>query len=74
MLTKEKGYLWARPSLFAHKVRSMAHARESAQERQQTPVSAMSHHVKKLRDQEMQIAGGHRRVMTLRLGSRARQS
>lgn len=56
MLTKETDYLWARPSLVAHKMRAMELQAGKPQKKGNKPGPAYAHNIKKLRDQEMHLA------------------
>jgi transposase len=56
MLTKKEDYLWARPSLVAHKVRSMELQAGKPCRKGNKPGPSHAYHKKELRDQEMQIA------------------
>ncbi len=56
MLTKGEDYHWARPSLVAHKVRSMELQAGKSQQKGNRRGPSYAYHVKELRDQEMQIA------------------
>ncbi len=56
MLTKERDYLWARPSLVAHKVRSMELQAGKPQKKGNSRGPTYAYHVKELRHQEMNIA------------------
>nr|WP_235911910.1 hypothetical protein [Mesorhizobium xinjiangense] len=56
MLTKEKDYLWARPSLVAHKVRGMVLQAGKPQKKGNSRGPTDAYHVKELRHQEMNIA------------------
>lgn len=56
MLTKKMDYLWARPSLVAHKVRGMELQAGRPQQKGNRRGPSHAYHVKELRDQEMQIA------------------
>jgi transposase len=56
MLTKQADYLWARPSLVAHKIRAMELQAGKPQEKGNKPGPAYAYNVKKLRDQEMRVA------------------
>ncbi|MBI2718968.1 MAG: IS110 family transposase [Rhizobiales bacterium] len=56
MLTKEKDYLWARPSLVAHKVRSMELQAGRPQRKGRARGDTYAYNVKELRNQEMHIA------------------
>ncbi|ABE62201.1 transposase IS116/IS110/IS902 (plasmid) [Nitrobacter hamburgensis X14] len=56
MLTKETNYLWARPSLVAHKMRGMELQAGRPQKKGNTRGPAYAYNVKKLRNQEMRVA------------------
>ena len=56
MLTKGEDYRWARPSLVAHKNRSMELAAGVPQKKGNKRGASYAYHVKELRHQEMQIA------------------
>jgi len=56
MLTKAEDYYWARPSLVAHKVRSMELQSGKPQRKGNRRGSSYAYHVKELRAQEMKIA------------------
>lgn len=56
MLTKQQDYLWARPSLVAHKVRSMELQAGLPQRKGNKPGPSHAYHKKGLRNQEMEIA------------------
>jgi len=56
MLTKEKDYLWARPSLVAHKMRGMELQAGKPQRKGNSRGPTYAYHVKELRNQEMNIA------------------
>jgi len=56
MLTKEKDYLWARPSLVAHKVRGMELQAGKPQRKGNSRGSTYAYNVKELRNQETHIA------------------
>lgn len=56
MLTKEQDYLWARPSLLAHKLRTMELQAGKPPQKGNKPGTSHAYHVKELRDQEMHIA------------------
>lgn len=56
MLTKGEDYRWARPSLVAHKHRSMELAAGLPQKKGNKRGATYAYHVKELRHQEMQIA------------------
>ncbi len=71
MLTKEKEYMWARPSLVAHKVRGMELQAGKMQRKGNACRPTYAYHVKELRHQEMNIARKPRRITST---SRAPQS
>lgn len=54
LLTKEKDYLWARPSLVAQKMRAMELHAGRPQKNSRGP--AYAYNVKELRNQEMRVA------------------
>ncbi|WQP40895.1 hypothetical protein U8C38_24565 (plasmid) [Sinorhizobium medicae] len=56
MLTKEADYLWACPSLVAHKMRAMELQAGKPQKKGNKPGPAYTYNIKKLRDQEMHLA------------------
>lgn len=56
MLTKQEDYRWARPSLVAHKIRSMELAAGVPPKKGNKRGASYAYHVKELRDQEVQIA------------------
>ncbi|WP_353646012.1 IS110 family transposase [Mesorhizobium sp. WSM2239] len=56
MLTKEADYLWARPSLVAHKMRSMELQAGKPQKKGNSRGPTYAYNVKDLRNQEMRIA------------------
>ncbi|MDE4589033.1 hypothetical protein LOF17_14950 [Sinorhizobium meliloti] len=56
MLTKQADYLWARPSLVAHKMRAMELQAGKPQKKGNKPGSAHAYNVKTLRDQERRVA------------------
>ncbi len=56
LLTKDKDYLWARPALIANKIRAMELQAGKPQRKGNHRGPAYAYNVKKLRDQEMQIA------------------
>ncbi len=56
MLTKEKDYLWARPSLVAHKVRGMELQAGKPQRKGNSRGPTYAYNVKELRNQETHIA------------------
>ena len=56
LLTKDKDYLWARPALIANKTRAMELQAGKPQRKGNHRGPAYAYNVKKLRDQEMQIA------------------
>lgn len=56
MLTKGEDYRWARPSLVAHKIRSMELAAGVPPKKGNKGGASYAYHVKELRYQEMQIA------------------
>jgi len=56
MLTKGEDYRWARPSLVAHKRRSMELAAGQPQKKGNKRGVSYAYHVKTMRHQEMQIA------------------
>jgi transposase len=56
MLTKETDYLWARPSLVAHKRRGMELQAGRPQAKGNSRGPAYAYNVKKLRNQEMRVA------------------
>lgn len=56
LLTNEEDYLWARPSLVAHKMRGMELQAGRAQKKGNTRGSAYAYNIKQLRDQEMHVA------------------
>ena len=56
MLTKEKDYLWERPSLVAHKMRGMELQAGKPQKKGNSRGPTYAYHVKELRHQEMNIA------------------
>ena len=56
MLTKEQDYLWARPSLVAHKRRAMELRAGRPQKKGNARGPAFAYNVKALRDQEAHIA------------------
>lgn len=56
MLTRGEDYRWARPSLVAHKCRSMELAAGQPQKKGNKRGASYAYHVKKMRHQEMQIA------------------
>lgn len=56
MLTKGEDYRWARPSLVAHKRRSMELAAGQPQKKGNKRGASYAYHVKEMRHQEMQIA------------------
>lgn len=56
MLTKQADYLWARPSLVAHKIRAMELLAGKPQKKGNKPGPAYAYNVKKLREQEMRVA------------------
>ena len=56
MLTKGEDYRWARPSLVAHKHRSMELAAGQPQKKGNKRGATYAYNVKELRHQEMQIA------------------
>ncbi|MFC3320646.1 transposase [Mesorhizobium cantuariense] len=56
MLTKEADYLWARPSLFAHKMRSMELQAGKPQKKGNSRGPTYAYNVKELRNQEMRVA------------------
>lgn len=56
MLTKQKDYFWARPSLVAHKTRSMELQAGQPQTKGNKRGPAYAYNVKELRDQEMRVA------------------
>lgn len=56
MLTKETNYLWARPSLVAHKMRGMELQAGRPQKKGSTRGPAYAYNVKELRNQEMRVA------------------
>ena len=56
LLTNEEDYLWARPSLVAHKMRGMELQAGRAQKKGNTRGPAYAYNIKQLRDQEMHVA------------------
>jgi transposase len=56
MLTKEADYLWARPSLVAHKMRSMELQAGKPQKKGNSRGPTYAYNVKELRNQEMRVA------------------
>ncbi|TYL77505.1 IS110 family transposase [Bradyrhizobium cytisi] len=56
LLTNEEDYLWARPSLVAHKTRGMELQAGRAQKKGNTRGPAYAYNIKQLRDQEMHVA------------------
>ena len=56
MLTKEQDYLWARPSLVAHKRRAMELQAGRPQKKGSARGPAYAYNVKALRDQEARVA------------------
>ncbi|WP_275200884.1 IS110 family transposase [Bradyrhizobium sp. CSA207] len=56
LLTNEEDYLWARPSLVAHKMRGMELQAGRAQNKGNTRGPAYAYNIKQLRDQEMHVA------------------
>ena len=56
MLTKEEDYLWARPSLLAHKRRALALQAGKPQKKGNSRGPAYAYNVKQLRNQEMRVA------------------
>jgi hypothetical protein len=56
MLTKEADYLWARPSLVAHKMRSMELQAGKPQKKGNRRGPTYAYNVKELRNQEMRVA------------------
>ncbi len=56
MLTKEADYLWARPSLVAHKMRSMELQAGKPQNKGNRRGPTYAYNVKELRNQEMRVA------------------
>ncbi|MFB9984771.1 IS110 family transposase [Mesorhizobium kowhaii] len=56
MLTKEADYLWARPSLVAHKMRSMELQAGKPQKKGNSLGPTYAYNVKELRNQEMRVA------------------
>lgn len=56
LLTNEEDYLWARPSLVAHKMRGMELQAGRAQKKGNTRGSTYAYNIKQLRDQEMHVA------------------
>lgn len=56
MLTKERDYLWARPSLVAHKVRGMELQAGRPQRKGNSRGPAYAYNVTELRNQEMRVA------------------
>ena len=56
LLTRDQDYLWARPALIANKTRAMELQAGKPQRKGNQRGSAYAYNVKKLRDQEMQIA------------------
>lgn len=58
MLTKETDYLWARPSLVAHKMRGMELQAGKPQKKGNSRGPAYAYNVKELRNREILLAGG----------------
>ena len=56
MLTKETDYLWARPSLVAHKMRGMELQAGKPQKKGNSRGPAYAYNVKELRNREMRVA------------------
>jgi transposase len=56
LLTKDVDYLWARPALVANKVRTMELQAGQPQKKGNRRGSAFAYNIKKLRDQEMDVA------------------
>lgn len=56
LLTKEESYLWARPSLVAHKVRGMELQAGRPQTKGNSRGPTYAYNVKELRNQEMRVA------------------
>lgn len=56
LLTKEKDYLWARPSLVAHKMRGMELQAGKLQKKGNSRGPTYAYNVKELRKQEMRVA------------------
>jgi hypothetical protein len=56
LLTKEESYLWARPSLVAHKVRGMELQAGRPQRKGNSRGPTYAYNVKELRNQEMRVA------------------
>ncbi|MGH9772254.1 MAG: transposase, partial [Candidatus Acidiferrales bacterium] len=56
MLTKQQDYLWARPSLVAHKMRSMELQAGKPQKKGNSRGPTYAYNVKELRNQEMRVA------------------
>lgn len=56
LLTKEKDYLWARPSLVAHKMRAMELQAGNPQKKGNSRGPAYAYNVKELRSREMRVA------------------
>ena len=56
LLTKETEYLWQRPALVAHKVRSMELQAGQPMRKGNKPGPSHAYHVKDLRDREIEVA------------------
>ena len=56
LLSKETVYLWQRPALVAHKVRSMELQAGQPMRKGNTRGPSHAHHVKELRDREIEVA------------------